>query len=63
MDKNVRKQKCRVERAAHEKLRESIPNIVEEYLLTCDIKTCFDHIGPDPIPSRDSTIKVLHKIK
>jgi serine O-acetyltransferase len=44
-------------------IREKIPRIVEELILTCHKEDNFDHVGPEPIPSQDAIIDIIHKIR
>jgi serine O-acetyltransferase len=53
---------CKIEVEVGRQLRESIPSIVNELVLSCDRENCFDHVGPEPIPSRDSVINIVQRI-
>lgn len=53
---------CKIEVAAGKLHRESIPAIVSELVLSCNRENCFDHVGPEPIPSRDSVIDIVQRI-
>jgi serine O-acetyltransferase len=53
---------CKIEVEACRRFRESIPAIVNELVLSCDRENCFDHVGPEPIPSRDSVIDIVQRI-
>jgi serine O-acetyltransferase len=41
--------------------REKIPAVVDELVSSCNRLDCFDHVGPEPIPSREAVIDILHK--
>jgi len=42
-------------------IREKIPKIVDELVLSCGNEEHFDHVGPEPIPSRDAVIDIIQK--
>jgi serine O-acetyltransferase len=42
--------------------RDRIPAIVETLVSTCNNKGSFDHVDAEPIPSRETTINLLHGI-
>jgi len=43
--------------------REEIPRVVDELVLSCRRTDCFDHVGPEPIPSREYVIEIIHRIQ
>jgi serine O-acetyltransferase len=53
---------CKSEVATSKQHREAIPGIVSELVLSCNRENCFDHVGPEPIPSRDSVIDIVQRI-
>ena len=63
MEGKTEKDKCRVEIQALRDYREDIPEIVENLVATCNRDDCFDHVGPEPIPSRDSIIEIIHQLQ
>jgi serine O-acetyltransferase len=60
MDDSQRMDQCKGEVESAQRFREEIPNIVNRLVLSCSREDCFDHVGPEPIPSRDSVIKLIH---
>lgn len=62
MDNHTRWEKCRDEVQSRRKVREEIPAIVEQLAQSCEDDQCFDHVGPEPIPSRESVIDIIHKL-
>jgi serine O-acetyltransferase len=50
---------CKTEVAHTNAFRQEIPQVVEQLVLSCDREDCFDHIGPEPISSRDVIIDIL----
>jgi len=53
--------RCKVEARARQNLREAIPEIVHHLVGSCQREDCFDHVGPEPIPSRDEVIDLIHR--
>jgi serine O-acetyltransferase len=51
---------CKTDIAVTGNFREEIPAVVEELVSSCSSQDCFDHVGPEPIPSRDAVIDILH---
>jgi serine O-acetyltransferase len=54
---------CRTGMAVVRKHREEIPAVVDELVLSCNRDGCFDHIGPEPIPSREAAVDILKRIR
>jgi serine O-acetyltransferase len=50
---------CKIEVQSTQKYREEIPKVVEQLVLSCSREDCFDHVGPEPIPSRESVIELV----
>lgn len=62
MDISFKRDQCKTEVATRRKVREEIPQIVTRLVQSCGDENCFDHVGPEPIPSRDSVIDIIHKM-
>ena len=60
-DKSLMDQ-CKIEVAASRQFREEIPGVVDRLVLSCSGENCFDHVGPEPIPSRDAVIDIVQRI-
>ncbi len=63
MQDESKRDQCRMEIKTSQRFREEIPEIVKDLSLTCDQEDCFDHIGPEPIPSRDDVIRIIQRIR
>jgi len=50
---------CKTDISITRRFREEIPPIVDELVSSCNREDCFDHIGPEPIPSREAVIDIL----
>jgi serine O-acetyltransferase len=57
--KNVCKSSIKTQRD----YRADIPEIVESISATCSRDDCFDHVGPEPIPSRDVMVSLIHRMQ
>lgn len=57
------KDKCLIEIQASRDYREEIPKIVGSLVGTCNRDDCFDHVSPEPIPSRDAIIVIIHQLQ
>ncbi len=61
METDSRKDQCEIERDTSKKFRSEIPGIVEELVYSCGRDDCFDHIGLEPITSREAIVDLLHR--
>jgi serine O-acetyltransferase len=53
--------RCKVEVKTVREFREEIPEIVQQLVGSCRREDCFNHVGPEPIPSRDAVIDIIHR--
>jgi serine O-acetyltransferase len=53
--------RCKIEAKSAQEFREAIPDIVNRLVGSCRREDCFDHVGPEPIPSRDEVIDIIHR--
>jgi serine O-acetyltransferase len=54
-------ERCKIEEKATREYRREIPDIVHELVRSCRGEDCFDHVGPEPIPSREAMIDIIHR--
>jgi serine O-acetyltransferase len=62
MEEKAARDQCEIEIETRRHSREEIPRAVEQLVLTCDDERCFDHTGPDDIPSRETIIDIALRI-
>ena len=53
--------RCKQEARTAQESREAVPQIVEQLVASCQLEDCFDHVGPEPIPSREQVIDLIHR--
>jgi len=63
MDASYKEDQCKIEVTTTERFREEIPAIVDKLVLTCDREDCFDHVGPEPISSKNSIIDLIEQAR
>jgi serine O-acetyltransferase len=62
MDESVEQpDSCKVEVKTAQTYRQEIPPIVDELVLSCRREDCFNHVGPEPLPSREAAIDLIHR--
>jgi len=47
---------CKTEIETDRHFREEIPAIVEKLVVSCSNGECFDHVGPEAIPSKEAVV-------
>ncbi|HYA14828.1 MAG TPA: serine O-acetyltransferase EpsC [Syntrophales bacterium] len=60
MDETSKMEQCKEDLATTKNFRKEIPAVVDQLVLSCSRNDCFDHVGPEPIPSREAIIDILH---
>lgn len=63
MDEIPSSDQCKTKVAATQEFRSEIPAIVNELVLTCRREDCFDHVSPEPIPSREAMIDIIARAR
>lgn len=63
MNSRVKEDQCRIDESSRERFREKIPGIVERLVGSCGGSESFEHVSPEPIPSRESIIALMEKIR
>ena len=61
-DQSILLDQCKEAVQTERQFREEIPGIVDELVLSCANGECFDHVGPEPIPSRESVIDIVTRV-
>jgi serine O-acetyltransferase len=60
MEKTAQDQ-CKADVSSENRYREEIPGIVDELVMLCSRGQCFDHISPEPLPSREAIINIIKR--
>jgi len=63
MDDILKSTKCRTDLIKTQNVREEIPAIVDQLVFSCTREDCFDHVGPEPIPSRAAVVDILKRTR
>lgn len=63
MDDSLKEDQCKIEIHTARQFREEIPEIVKSLTQSCSNEECFDHVGPEPIPSRDDIIDISYRAR
>lgn len=63
MEDLARMEQCKAEVVSSENHREEIPGIVDDLVLSCGMGDCFEHISPEPIPSREAVIDIIEQAR
>lgn len=54
---------CRVEVTSHSQHREALPKIVDAIVSSCQDGTCFSHVSSELIPSRETVVDILTRLR
>ena len=54
---------CKTEIASEILFREEVPRIVEKLAASCSNGVCFDHVGPEPIPSKEAVVDIVDRAR
>jgi serine O-acetyltransferase len=61
VDDTYKMKQCKADITVARRYREEIPDVVDQLVSSCSRNDCFDHVGPEPIPSREAVIDILHR--
>jgi serine O-acetyltransferase len=63
MGNKMEKDRCMAEIQGLRDYRAIIPEIVEQLVVSCNNGDNFEHVGPEPIPSRDAMIHLVQQMR
>ena len=63
MESMPKEDQCKIDESSRERFRREIPGIVDQLVLSCEGSDCFEHVSPEPIPSRESIITLIEKVR
>ncbi len=63
MKDTEKKDQCRLDLSSIKRSREEIPAVVDQLANTCDLGDCFDHVSPEPLPSKEAIIDLLDRAR
>lgn len=61
--KEHREATCKMEAATDSRLRDRLPSIAEKIIENCADTGCFTHVDFEPIPSKQSVIEIIEKLR
>ena len=53
---------CKTAVQTERHFREEIPGIVDKLVNSCVNGVCFDHVGPEPIPSKEAVVDIVTRV-
>jgi serine O-acetyltransferase len=54
---------CRAGLESRVRFRDQLPRVVDRIVESCHDEKCFEHIDAEPIPSRESVIEILNRLR
>ena len=54
---------CKIEAESGSRLRERLPAVAEKIIENCHDKECYTHVDFEPIPSKQSVVEIIDKLK
>jgi serine O-acetyltransferase len=62
-DKSVKAATCKLEAETTSRLKEKLPAIAEKIIKNSNKPECFTHVDYEPIPSKESVIRIIDRLK
>jgi serine O-acetyltransferase len=59
----IKTSQCRIRRRISDEARNRLPQVTENVIDSCSDPECYTHVDYEPIPSVDSTIEILNRLK
>jgi len=63
LPKEHREATCKMDAATDSRLRDRLPSIAEKIIENCTATGCFTHVDFEPIPSKQSVIDIIEKLR
>ena len=54
---------CKIDLNSLAQIRSQLPGIAEEIIESCNDRECYTHVDYEPIPSRESVIEIINRLK
>jgi serine O-acetyltransferase len=54
---------CKIDLSALAQIRSQLPRIAEEIIENCNDRECYTHVDYEPIPSRESVIEIIDRLR
>ncbi|UCD81254.1 MAG: serine acetyltransferase [Desulfobacterales bacterium] len=62
-DKVKKEQSCKIDLNSLAQFRSQLPAIAEEIIESCNDRECYTHVDYEPIPSRESVIEIIDRLR
>ncbi|MBU2546859.1 MAG: serine acetyltransferase, partial [Proteobacteria bacterium] len=59
MPETIKMDECRLEFEETEQIHTKIPEVVDSLVRSCGTESCYDHVSPAPLPSREAVVEVI----
>ena len=63
VDELKKEESCKIDLNTLAQIRSQLPEIAEEIIDTCNDQECYTHVDYEPIPSRESVIEIIDRLK
>ena len=63
VEKVKEEEACKIDLNSLARIRSQLPGIAEEIIASCNDRECYTHVDYEPIPSRESVIEIINRLK
>jgi serine O-acetyltransferase len=63
VEKVKEEESCKIDLNSLARIRSQLPGIAEEIIASCNDRECYTHVDYEPIPSRESVIEIINRLK
>ena len=61
--RQVKEDSCKIDAEALSRLRTRLPDLAEQIISTCNDRECYTHVDYEPIPSKESVIEIIDRLR
>ncbi|MBW1720513.1 MAG: serine acetyltransferase [Deltaproteobacteria bacterium] len=63
MEDVLKEDRCKTDVLNTERFRKELPELVDRLVRSCDRKECFNHVSPEPLPSREAIVALIKRAR
>jgi serine O-acetyltransferase len=63
VEKVIKEESCKTDVNSLAQIRSRLPGIAEEIIESCNDRQCYTHVDYEPIPSRESVIEIINRLR